>query len=258
MGVIAFIMSVVASGFKNEEGEWSKEALALWSDKNEESIKSWADGQRAEYKNPDSEKGKTLREKHAKEEDLEQMITDMRKKKIDQALGIRAAKPHVYFEMQIGDEAAGKVVMELRGDKVPKTAENFRQLCTGEKGFGYESSTFHRVIPGFMCQGGDFTNHNGTGGKSIYGEKFADENFILKHTGEGILSMANSGPNTNGSQFFLCTAQTAWLDGKHVVFGSVIEGMDVVKAVEGVGSSEGATSKKVMVSKSGEIPLQEW
>ncbi|WP_405810672.1 peptidylprolyl isomerase [Streptomyces sp. NBC_00210] len=160
---------------------------------------------------------------------------------------------NVFFDITINDEPAGRIVFQLFDDVVPKTARNFRELATGEHGYGYEGSSFHRVIPDFMLQGGDFTAGNGTGGKSIYGQKFADENFQLKHTKPGQLSMANAGPNTNGSQFFITTIVTDWLDNKHVVFGEVVEGMDLVKKIEGLGSRSGAPKAKVTIAKSGVV-----
>ncbi|MCX3058244.1 peptidylprolyl isomerase [Streptomyces beihaiensis] len=160
-----------------------------------------------------------------------------------------------YFDITIDGEPAGRITFNLFEDVVPKTAENFRALCTGEKGFGYAGSSFHRVIPQFMLQGGDFTAGNGTGGKSIYGEKFADENFKLKHDRPGLLSMANAGPNSNGSQFFVTTVVTDWLDGKHVVFGEVADedSMKLVKKIEALGSRSGATSAKITISESGQL-----
>lgn len=166
----------------------------------------------------------------------------------------------VYFDIAIGSEPDRRIVMELFDDVTPTTAENFRALCTGEKGVGkagkplhFKGSFFHRIIPNFMAQGGDFTRGNGTGGESIYGEKFADENFKKKHDKPGLLSMANAGPDTNGSQFFLTFVETPWLDGKHVVFGEVVEGLEVLKLLEAQGSDSGKTKVPVTITDSGQL-----
>nr|XP_006629535.1 PREDICTED: peptidyl-prolyl cis-trans isomerase D [Lepisosteus oculatus] len=169
--------------------------------------------------------------------------------------------PRAFFDVDVGGERVGRIVMELFADVVPKTAENFRALCTGEKGIGattgkplhFKGCPFHRIIKKFMVQGGDFSNQNGTGGESIYGAKFEDENFHYKHDKEGLLSMANAGPNTNGSQFFITTVPTEHLDGKHVVFGQVLKGMGVVKILEAMETKDDAPVKPCVIADCGEL-----
>eukprot|EP01123_Difflugia_compressa_P012078 TRINITY_DN5043_c0_g1_i1.p1 TRINITY_DN5043_c0_g1~~TRINITY_DN5043_c0_g1_i1.p1 ORF type:complete len:168 (+),score=36.23 TRINITY_DN5043_c0_g1_i1:91-594(+) len=165
------------------------------------------------------------------------------------------ARPRVFLDISIGGVYSGRIVMELYSDIVPKTAENFRVLTTRTMPDGYKGSTFHRIVPGFMAQGGDYTLGNGRGGRSIYGDRFADENFQVKHSKPYLLSMANAGKNTNGSQFFITFVKTPTLDGKHVVFGEVLEGKDVLKKMEEVGSKtdKGETTKPVVITDCGEI-----
>jgi len=158
----------------------------------------------------------------------------------------------VYFDITIDGQPEGRIVIGLLGNAVPRTVRNFRELATGENGFGFEGSVIHRIIPGFMMQGGDFTDGNGTGGRSIYGEKFADEDFLFTHEGRGLMSMANSGPDTNGSQFFITFDDAKWLDGKHVVFGMVVEGMDVLDTIEGLQTNDrDRPLREVVIAESG-------
>jgi peptidyl-prolyl isomerase F (cyclophilin D) len=159
----------------------------------------------------------------------------------------------VFLDITVDNNYIGRIEIQLHNDITPLTAENFRSLCVGDKGYTYKGCNFHRVIPNFMLQSGDITNFNGTGGMSIYGRSFNDENFILKHTGPGILSMANSGPNTNSSQFFITTVATPWLDGGHVVFGRVINGLSVVKTIETYGSQSGQPNSNIIISNCGQI-----
>ena len=171
-----------------------------------------------------------------------------------------SSNPKVFFDIERDNSPIGRIEFEVYADKVPKTAENFRSLCAGDnkEGYTYKASHFHRIITGFMAQGGDFTNHNGTGGKSIYGNKFPDEasGMALQHTKRGQLSMANAGPNTNGSQFFICFTATPWLNGKHAVFGHMTDGAEVLDALEAAGSNSGKPAGNFVIADCGEIKAE--
>lgn len=165
------------------------------------------------------------------------------------------SNPVVFFDISTEGQPLGRLTFELFADIAPKTAENFRVLCTGELGFGYKGSFFHRIIPGFLLQGGAFTTRNGTGGKSIYGETFADENFVVKHNKIGMLSMANTGPDTNNSQFFITLVPTKWLNGKHVAFGEITSGVELLEPIAAMGTRTGRITKKVLIQNCGELPV---
>ena len=220
---------------------------ALWTEKDEADCQKWRDAKVADW----DAKGKML-VKYPERGDLDAWLDKQCQKTKDAALTVRS-NPKVFFDMQIGDDKPGRIVMQIRKDVVPKTAQNFIELCTGKPGFGYKGCPFHRVIPGFMCQGGDITRGDGTGGDSIFGERFEDEDFAARHDRRGLLSMANAGPDTNGSQFFITTAPTPHLDGAHVVFGEVVEGLDVVERIEACGSASGELSQEVKIAKCGEL-----
>lgn len=192
-------------------------------------------------------------EKQKAEEEEQELLDDMNDFPVKPQAPITSK---VYFDIKIDGIYQGRIVIGLHGSVAPKTVENFEALCEGTATKGtlslsYNSSPFHRIIPNFMIQGGDITHKNGYGGMSIYGPKFPDENFTLKHIGKGILSMANAGPNTNASQFFICTTKTKHLDGRHTVFGVVVDGWDVVRKIERCGSSSGKPKKEVIIMKAG-------
>mmetsp|Transcript_60447 Transcript_60447/g.161552 ORF Transcript_60447/g.161552 Transcript_60447/m.161552 type:complete len:279 (-) Transcript_60447:158-994(-) len=271
-------MSHIPSGFLDTEGKWTEEAKTrFFGAKNDEALKTWAEGQRKEYKDEASEKGKGLRDKYATEADLEEYILGVYQKKWDALCGKAAKCPRVYFDIKIGDENAGRIAMMLRGDVVPKTAENFRQLCTHEKEFGFKGCTFHRVIPGFMNQFGcphakdPKSSRAGTGGpengtyknlktgateKRFNGGCIKDENISKDTNAIGTLSMANTGQkNSGGSQMFINVANNSNLDwfspgaSKHPVFGKITSGMDIVEAISKVKTKDDNPIEPIKMNK---------